>query len=314
VRGKEVWDWSLIGCSAPILLMARAVNIFPLSELANSCVRKPSDRISCRMQLVMWWSGLRGAISFALAITLDDTRVDHQVMPAAHAKAIVTTTLAIIIGTNLLMAPATAPLIRAMRLKSAAVSTSLSSLSLPLIEPSTGLGLARSDTSSNNLAASSNPQTVLAGTILAEGTQSSQTDAPQDVTGRRLARSFPGAATNNTSRAGMCATERSISKRKTRREMNPVHRAWRILDQHYMKPLFGGRQERDREDESLNHILGLQSGGRVPPADVSVRGGASGLEASASQQPPLLAERLVSSRSREACSDEEALSESGLEN
>jgi hypothetical protein len=37
------------------------------------------DRISCRMQLVMWWSGLRGAISFALAITLDDTRVDHQV-------------------------------------------------------------------------------------------------------------------------------------------------------------------------------------------------------------------------------------------
>jgi NhaP-type Na+/H+ or K+/H+ antiporter len=26
------------------------------------------------MQLVMWWSGLRGAISFALAITLDETR------------------------------------------------------------------------------------------------------------------------------------------------------------------------------------------------------------------------------------------------
>jgi NhaP-type Na+/H+ or K+/H+ antiporter len=27
----------------------------------------------------MWWSGLRGAISFALAMTLDDTRPDHQV-------------------------------------------------------------------------------------------------------------------------------------------------------------------------------------------------------------------------------------------
>eukprot|EP00962_Isochrysis_galbana_P034959 scaffold11917_cov128-Isochrysis_galbana.AAC.7 len=37
------------------------------------------DRISCRMQLVMWWSGLRGAISFALAMTLDDTRPDRQV-------------------------------------------------------------------------------------------------------------------------------------------------------------------------------------------------------------------------------------------
>jgi len=49
VRGKEVWDWSLIGCSAPILLMARAVNIFPLSELANSCVRKLSRHITSRV-------------------------------------------------------------------------------------------------------------------------------------------------------------------------------------------------------------------------------------------------------------------------
>ena len=50
--------------------------------------RKKESRISCRMQTVMWFSGLRGAVSFALAMTLDDTR--NLMMPKGVASVITT--------------------------------------------------------------------------------------------------------------------------------------------------------------------------------------------------------------------------------
>eukprot|EP00962_Isochrysis_galbana_P034958 scaffold11917_cov128-Isochrysis_galbana.AAC.6 len=172
-------------------------------------------------------------------------------MPAAHAKAIVTTTLAIILGTNLLMAPITAPLIAAMRLKSTSIGPSMSALVLPLI------------------AQGSEPRD-----------EDAVSSAPAPSSGGvrpLLSRTFPGAAplsaqTVTPERSGGPAGAASMPKAKP--EMNPVHRAWRILDQHYMKPLFGGRLDRDNrgEDEMLD-LRGLSRGGRVLPADSSSHGG-----------------------------------------
>ncbi len=48
-----------------------------------------------------------------------------------------------------------------------------------------------------------------------------------------------------------------MASRETATKRSALHRAWRLVDQHYMKPLFGGRADRDAEtaddhDESPN--------------------------------------------------------------
>uniref|UniRef100_A0A0K0DS88 Sodium/hydrogen exchanger n=1 Tax=Strongyloides stercoralis TaxID=6248 RepID=A0A0K0DS88_STRER len=55
--------WSLI-----LLFASRACNIFPLSYLLNK-FRKP--KISLRSQIIMWFSSMRGAVAFALALHMD---------------------------------------------------------------------------------------------------------------------------------------------------------------------------------------------------------------------------------------------------
>ncbi|EOD30611.1 hypothetical protein EMIHUDRAFT_468332 [Emiliania huxleyi CCMP1516] len=195
VQGHEVWDFSFVLSSVVVLLLARALNIFPLTELANCC-RRRADQISCRMQLVMWWSGLRGAVSFALAMTLDDPRPERQVMPPAHAKAIVTTTLAVIVFTNLCIAPLTAPLLRRVKLERRF--------------PSGG---------GDPLGASLLPQAGDGGE--------------------------PGAAGGSRPRAATASCDgRDVHTPPLGRH---IHRAWRALDQHYMKPIFGGRPDRRHE-------------------------------------------------------------------
>ena len=194
--GGDAWDFALIGYSALALLAGRALNTFPLTSLANRCYRRASERIGCGMQAVMWWSGLRGPISFALAVTLVGSDADDEVMPAQRAQIMITTTLSIVIGTNLLLAPATAPLIRALKLSRAAP---------PAHEAGSGLG----------------------STGLVPLLGSSELTLPDHGSQREL-----------------CAPLTS-----------PIHGAWRILDQYYMKPLFGGRPDR----------------GPTPPTSVSGR-------------------------------------------
>jgi len=48
-------------------VIGRAANIFPLSWVANKARRKGPERITYKMQIVLWFAGLRGAIAFALA-------------------------------------------------------------------------------------------------------------------------------------------------------------------------------------------------------------------------------------------------------
>lgn len=85
---KHVWRFNFIALALLACLLARACNIFGLTPLIN---RGRKRKITRNVQLVMWYSGLRGAIAFALAL---DTK-------SPNAYLIETTTLGIVIVTTL---------------------------------------------------------------------------------------------------------------------------------------------------------------------------------------------------------------------
>jgi sodium/hydrogen exchanger 8 len=75
------WNFGFIILTIIFCLIARALNIFPFSMLANLGRHK---KISFANQIVMWFAGLRGAIAFVLA----------RNMPGEHVGVYTTTTLA----------------------------------------------------------------------------------------------------------------------------------------------------------------------------------------------------------------------------
>lgn len=89
--------WSLILC-----LIGRACNIFPLAFMVN---KFREHKITNKMQFIMWFSGLRGAISYALSLHLelssDETR-----------RVMITTTLIIVLFTTLVFGGSTMPLLK----------------------------------------------------------------------------------------------------------------------------------------------------------------------------------------------------------
>mmetsp|Transcript_58111 Transcript_58111/g.123246 ORF Transcript_58111/g.123246 Transcript_58111/m.123246 type:complete len:566 (-) Transcript_58111:5-1702(-) len=70
------WDimFSLLGVL--FCFIARALNIFPLSWVANCCRRHGDNKISCKLQCVLWFAGLRGAIAFALSMNMPGPNSD----------------------------------------------------------------------------------------------------------------------------------------------------------------------------------------------------------------------------------------------
>lgn len=91
--------WSIVLC-----LIGRACNIFPLAILVN---KFREHQITKKMMFIMWFSGLRGAISYALSLHLnfsDETR-----------HVIITTTLIIVLVTTLFFGGSTMPLLKFMQ-------------------------------------------------------------------------------------------------------------------------------------------------------------------------------------------------------
>ena len=82
-------------------LVGRAANVFPLSALMNSMRKR---KLPLRLQVVVWFSGLRGAIAFALSLTLD----------TPNADVIKTTALGIVLVTTVLVGGATMPLLEGL--------------------------------------------------------------------------------------------------------------------------------------------------------------------------------------------------------
>jgi sodium/hydrogen exchanger 8 len=108
--------WSLI-----LILIGRAANIFPLSFLVN---RFRAVQISPRMQFVMWFSGLRGAIAYALALNLQESVGEFA--SAETIRVLDTATLIIVLFTIVGLGASTLPLLKFLSKGSAVDEVTLS--------------------------------------------------------------------------------------------------------------------------------------------------------------------------------------------
>jgi solute carrier family 9 (sodium/hydrogen exchanger), member 8 len=86
--GFKTFDLTFCIIALLACLIGRALNIFLLSWLANLCRKRA--KISAKMQVVLWFAGLRGAIAFALS----------ENMPGPHKDVYATATLTICIVTT----------------------------------------------------------------------------------------------------------------------------------------------------------------------------------------------------------------------
>ena len=95
------WSVPMIIVTIISCLVARAANIFPLAALAN-LRRAPGRKITGRMQLPLWFAGLRGAVAFALSLTYSGPNV----------KYVVSSTLSLVLFTTIVGGGLTLPLLR----------------------------------------------------------------------------------------------------------------------------------------------------------------------------------------------------------
>lgn len=63
---SRVAEYQLLLIMIPLVLVGRALNVFPLSWLLNRS--NTADKITFNEQVVMWHAGLRGAIAFSIAL------------------------------------------------------------------------------------------------------------------------------------------------------------------------------------------------------------------------------------------------------
>jgi len=99
-ESQEEYSAGLILFLFPIIIIARVANIFPLSIIQNF-FRPTAHKISWEQQIVMWFVGLRGAMAFALTLNV----------PTPEQRAILTTTLILVLFTVLVLGGATTPLL-----------------------------------------------------------------------------------------------------------------------------------------------------------------------------------------------------------
>merc|ERR1712166_1053007 len=87
----QVWDTAIVSVYAIVIcLFARVCNIYPLSWLLNKFIK---NKIGPRKQFTMWFSGLRGAIAFVLALQASED------FKSEHGDTILTTTIMVIFFT-----------------------------------------------------------------------------------------------------------------------------------------------------------------------------------------------------------------------
>lgn len=102
--------WSHIGFiffSIIFILVARAANVFSCAYLLN-LARPPHRQISRQYQQALWYSGLRGAMAFALAL-----QSVHD-LPEGHGQTILSATISIVVLTVLLIGGSTSTMLEAL--------------------------------------------------------------------------------------------------------------------------------------------------------------------------------------------------------
>ncbi|XP_054802205.1 sodium/hydrogen exchanger 6-like isoform X2 [Prosopis cineraria] len=106
----EQHSWSHVGFiffSIIFIGVARAANVFSCAYLVN-LVRPANQKIPPKHQKALWYSGLRGAMAFALAL-----QSVHD-LPEGHGQTIFTATTAIVVLTVLLIGGSTGTMLEAL--------------------------------------------------------------------------------------------------------------------------------------------------------------------------------------------------------
>lgn len=103
---SKKFDVGLILWSIPILLIARAANIFPLVGIVN-LRREPNDRVPFNHQIMMWFSGIRGAMAFSLTVDV----------PTSAKTLLQSTTLITVFVTVVIFGGLTVPTLRWLKIK-----------------------------------------------------------------------------------------------------------------------------------------------------------------------------------------------------
>jgi len=98
------WDPVLIIFAVLACFVSRFFNIFPLSLFVNV---KRKTKITFKMQLMIWFAGLRGAVAFALALNVR----------TSHRSQVITTTLFLVLFTTLVLGGLTAPILKKLHLQ-----------------------------------------------------------------------------------------------------------------------------------------------------------------------------------------------------
>jgi hypothetical protein len=96
----QEFDFALCVITFIILLLTRAAHIFPLSFIAN-IFRGDDHKIPRNEQIMMWFSGLRGAIAVALSLNV----------PSYNSKIILSNTLIIVFLTVIVFGGMTVPML-----------------------------------------------------------------------------------------------------------------------------------------------------------------------------------------------------------
>lgn len=100
------WNFPMIIASLILIAVGRAMHVFPLTKMLN-LVR--SEPISLNAQIMMWFSGLRGAVAAALALRLPS-------IGCSCAGSFVTTAIAIVALTTLVLGSALETIARRLEL------------------------------------------------------------------------------------------------------------------------------------------------------------------------------------------------------
>ncbi|WZN66484.1 sodium/hydrogen exchanger [Chloropicon roscoffensis] len=102
---------SLTGVAFGAVLISRVFNIFPGAWILNLFTKRPEKKIPFTYQKMLWFSGLRGGIAFALAL---ETFKD---IPEAHAQAILNATLLIIVFTVIVNGGLTVAALKSLKIQ-----------------------------------------------------------------------------------------------------------------------------------------------------------------------------------------------------
>ncbi|TKY61432.1 Sodium/hydrogen exchanger 2 [Spatholobus suberectus] len=185
-----------------LVLAGRAAFVFPLSFLSNLTKKSPSEKISFREQVIIWWAGLmRGAVSMALAYNQVRGTLLIRIHLSGHTELqtnaiMITSTITVVLVSTVVFGLMTKPLIRFL---------------LPVSPPPKRKNSMANIDSSNN-----SPKSISVPFL--GGSQDSENELDGNETHRPSSiRALLTIPTHN------------------------VHRLWRKFDNSIMRPVFGGR-------------------------------------------------------------------------